>query len=154
MSDNRQIYEVANLMTGQNDIRAEIYNSVKQVLQDKYINKINKAVESQFLSTKANPPKEIRLMQVMKDFCPANRHAQIDQAIRLMTVMSTYRNLRSNLNGVRPGHMNIQSQDVDHSIHEDGIYDVDTACYIRNESKKTDILSTLMMMMFMGNESI
>jgi hypothetical protein len=90
-------------------------------------------------------------MQVMRDFCPDDQKEQIDKAIHMMTTFNTYRNIRTNL-GTRPGNMHMQSGAEDESIHDDGIYDIDTACFIKNEAKKADVLSALMMMVFMGED--
>ncbi|MDR2903119.1 MAG: hypothetical protein LBU77_01230 [Clostridiales bacterium] len=155
MLENNKIFEIASLMADDHDIRSDIFDSVRHALQEKYINKMNHVVESQYLTAQAHPTKEIRFMQAMKEFWPEKDRDQLERAIHLMTVMNTYRDLRSHLNtGMRPQNISMQSQSrpVDNSIHDDGIYDVDSACFVKNEAKRADMLSTLMMLMFMGTD--
>lgn len=157
MSDDKQIHELAKLMTGNNDLRAEIMGSIKKIFQDKYINKINHAVKAQYSSVQSNPSREIRLMSAMKDFYPESRQDNIDKIINLLTVMNTYQSVRTNLNEAHSKNINamsVQPKSIDESIHDDGIYDIDAACFIKNETKRADVLSALMMLVFMGNEKL
>jgi hypothetical protein len=146
-----KIAEIAHMMAGGNDLRTEIVDSVRHALQEKYIKRIHRAVETQYLSAQANPTREIRLMQAMKEFWPEHSLGQLDRAIHLMTAMNTYQDLRTHLHSARPNDLRIQEKAADKSIHADGIYDIDNACFVKNEAKKADLMSTLMMLVFMGN---
>ncbi len=161
MSDNNNlVYNIANIMNGNisDEFKVEIMNSIQKLFRDKYINKINQTVQSHYDTTMANPSKEIRFLNMMKEFMHESKHEDINKMINMYNMMNTFNKLKSNMKATYVGNeeevCTCSSNDDGDSIHEDGIYDIDKSCLIQKEGMKAELISTIMMMIFMENNSM
>lgn len=136
-----------------NRIGNDIINSVQTAFKEKYIDKINNVVKNQYDTVLANPTKEMRFMSVIKEFMPNENHEHIDRIINAYSMINTLKNLKSTLNSNNLPMAKMDSGVCAHSInaesiHDDGIYEIDQKCMLQIDSKKADLLSMLMMMVF------
>lgn len=100
----------------ENDFR-EAFALVQNMFYKKYLNHIEAEVNSYM--KKVNKPKEVQLIQAFKAFVPDEQSEMLDKISDSYVLMNTLTNMQSELNK---------------SIHEDGVYDIDEECI--NATKK------------------
>ena len=136
MSENNILYEVAEIMSNKHAMKndmAEIMKTINTMVQEKYVERINHAIHTHQTAVQKAPPKEIQLIQTLKLFMPQDNHHKMDKMVDMMLLMNTFQNIRtefSNINKVPS-----VAADSD-SIHEDGVYDVDSACLYEKKNDR------------------
>lgn len=141
MSDNNIIYEITQKITDkdnlQNDI-SEAIGLVSNMFREKYINKLQSAVQKKHIEIQKNPSKEIKLMYALKPFLNESSHHDIDNVINAMLSLNTIMTIQNELSSrsiiKQNSVVSTQSIPEDPSIKSDGIYDVDENCLIANQS--------------------
>jgi hypothetical protein len=97
---------------------------VRDMLEEKYVERIKDAVRYHKTKSRKNPSKEVTLIQALKNFMPPDQHERADKLIEAMTFADTLKSI-----GVRIGSADYCGNDVKSaSVHEDGVYDIDDAC--------------------------
>ncbi|WP_058486249.1 hypothetical protein [Defluviitalea phaphyphila] len=103
MEKDTSINEITDIITDKNYIRndiVEITNIIKNILNDKYILKINELISQHKAKTINNPTKEIMLMQAVKPFMNKKAQINIDKMIELMNIMGTAKSIQKDLQQV------------------------------------------------------
>lgn len=144
MSDNN-IYEIAQMIQNKNVIRNDIneaFSLITTMFQDRYINKLRNAVESIQIEIKNNPTKEVNLLYSLKPFFDKEQHEPIDKAIDALCMIQTVKSLRGEAN------KNIinKNNNLDPSIHDDGIYDIDDNCIFSIDTCNNGILNVMLLL--------
>lgn len=88
--------EITSMITNQEHIRndmVEITNVVKNLLNEKYILKINELVSQHREKVVNNPTKEVMLMYALKPFMKKEAQVSIDRMIELMNIMDAARGI-------------------------------------------------------------
>ncbi len=151
-SDMREaIQMMQNSQQMQKDIQ-DAFALAQNMLQEKYVTRLAKAVQSQHQQALEAPSKEVQLMQAMKAFLPPHRHGQIDRMIDTFILMGVTQTMQAQF-APRPPHPSRSSHPLsaseaatmpgqfhappehfdtqsshDASVHADGVYDMDYAC--------------------------
>ncbi|WP_317367606.1 hypothetical protein [uncultured Tyzzerella sp.] len=129
MQENNVIYEIAQKMQDkqviENDIK-EAFGLITNLFKTKYIDKINLELKNNIDNLKKNPSKEIALLNAIKPFILEENHKNIDNAINIVTNVSALsymipKNIQNNV-------VKVNTLDVDPSVKEDGVYDIDENC--------------------------
>lgn len=133
MSENNRVYEVAQMMRDQSAMRNDMTEAmalVQNMFRDKYISKLQDAVQLHRVGVQSSPPREVQLMSALKAFVPEQNQKSIDNLIDAITMMNTVQNIRDELhsNGMQLGSPPPQYPYPDNSTHHDGVYDMDHAC--------------------------
>lgn len=133
MSNNKELYEVAQMMHNSDSIQSdmhEIREVVVNLLQKKYINKFNEALKLQQNQIEKNPSREVQLLKAVKAFSDPSKHDSIEKMIDSLLMIDTIQNVNAGISSasasIRAAGHNQETRDT--SIHEDGIYDIDQNC--------------------------
>ena len=144
MSDNN-IYEIAQLMQNKNVIRNDLneaFSLISAMLQDRYINKLRKAVDEEQVECRNNPAKEIKLLHSLKPFFKKEQHEPIDKTIDVLYMLQTLQSIKDDTNMTTLN----TNKDIDASIHEDGIYDVDDNCIFLKDNCNNPLLNAVLLL--------
>ena len=140
-----KIYEIAQMIqnkaTIENDLK-EAKNIVKNMLHDKYINKMHLAIREKHKACCKNPTKEVHLLNAIKPFMHETSHHKIDKAIEMLTLMNTVKGIKSEVAPI------LYTQNVQEGIiHEDGVYEVDSNCIKGRENFNSHLLPIILLML-------
>ncbi len=141
MSDN--LYEIARMMRDRGAFQKDMSEAaalVQNLFREKYFNKLSEAVQAQDEKIHGEPPKEIRLLRVLKEFRPEREHERIDRVIDMMLTASSLQNLRGTFANEFPAEKG--------PVHKDGVYDIDPNCVPK--PAVPDFAGLLMMLALMG----
>ncbi len=103
------------------------------------------------------PPREVEFLNALKPFADARGQSSMDKVIDMYRTMSTAKNLQDELkhslksSGFKDNR-NVRVASIhqhDSSIHEDGIYDIDTSCLQRKKKVANSISSVMLLMALM-----
>lgn len=150
MSENSILYEVAEIMSNKHamkDDMAEIMKTVNTMVQEKYVERINNAIQTHQTAVQKTPPKEIQLIKTLKLFMPQDHHLKMDKMVDMMLLMNTFQNIKTEFSNITSDKMP-SATSVPDSIHEDGIYDVDSTC-LREKSTGRNLAPMLLLMSIM-----
>lgn len=142
MSDN-VIYEITQMMHDRTNVQSdmeEAFNMVSEMFRKKYVSKMHKAIQSQQLQTKKDPPKEAQLLSAMKAFAREETHPMYDRMIDMLLTADTLQKMSGR---IKPVTVQETSQN---SVHHDGIYDIDNVCVASRGKSGTNLAGMLMMM--------
>lgn len=146
MQENNVIYEISQKMQDkeivQNDMK-EALGLVTNLFKTKYIDKIDCELKTNIKNIQNNPTKEIVLLNALKPFAEKDSHKNIDNIINLVTNITAFKNLipkqqpKFEQNIIKANNL-----DIDPSVKEDGVYDIDENClfYVNNSSNKQNSL--------------
>lgn len=172
MSDNI-VYEISKMMNDESIIKSDLNDAaglVAEMFKKKYINRLNEKVSEHKNVLSKNPPKEVQLLNALKQFMPEENRKNADRAIDTFITLSTFERLRNEFSGtretsaasagagrdIRPTRdaASPESKPADNldrdilaaesSVHEDGIYEVDENCLVKKN--RTDMTGLIMMM--------
>ena len=141
MSDD--IYQIAQMIQNkkliQNDLN-EAFSLISTMFQDRYTNRLREAIEIKQLEHKNNPSKEITLLHSLKPFFSQDQHESIDKAINAFSMIQTLQNFKDS-------YQKFDTQNnASSSIHEDGIYDIDSECILAKNNNDNNILNALIVL--------
>lgn len=97
---NNDIYELAKLLNnseGMHEDLSQLLGVFRDGLQKKYVKKIHATAVSQQDAVVEHPPKEVTLLRAMRAFADEGRRDQMDQAIQMLLMMNTIRNVNENI---------------------------------------------------------
>jgi len=151
MSEKR-VYEIARKLSDKDNLEKdmeEAFGLVAQHFKNKYLERLNTAFNKCRENSANNPSKELRLVQAIKPFLPEERHEKIDEMAQMLTVLSTFENIRKEAVQVESSAVEaqIKSPKIDPAIHEDGIYEVDELCMLRKQKGRGPDFAGLMLVM-------
>ncbi|MDR2167792.1 MAG: hypothetical protein LBE35_08105 [Clostridiales bacterium] len=140
MSEKEQVYEIMGLMNDNHLLRGDVNSAahmIRNMLSDKYISPIQRAIEKENKRARKNPCKEARLLAALKPFVNTGNHKVLDDTIDALHLMETLQSLRSHMPKPQPA-AQIRQQAAspnakDPSIQPNGIYDMDEKCLIKKE---------------------
>ena len=126
MSDNI-IYEITQMMSDKKSIDQDLNiakEKVTSMFKDKYLSKINEAIDIQHQITELRPSKEVELLKAIKNFTPIQKQKKVDELIYNMMMLDTLSNIKEEIDTSKHQIFAMDYQnDKDDSIHEDGVYD-------------------------------
>ncbi|MDR2183575.1 MAG: hypothetical protein LBE55_05320 [Clostridiales bacterium] len=134
MVQESKIYEITQMMSDNKVIRGDVNQAasmVKDMLSEKYITPITKAIAAENKKARKNPTREARLLDALKPFMDHKSHTVVDKTIDMLHMMETLRGISAQLpnNAHIPGHMApLAAASGDASLRGDGVYDVDERC--------------------------
>lgn len=156
MQENNVIYEISQKIQDkkivQNDMK-EAIDLVANLFKTKYIDKIDCELKTNIKDVQNNPPKEIVLLNALKPFAEKEKHQNIDNIINLATNIAAFKNLipkqqpKTQQNVVKASNL-----DVDPSVKEDGVYDIDENClyYVNNNTNnQSGIMLFIFLLLFL-----
>lgn len=131
MPANSLLQDVGSLIGTNIDLNQdikEITEKLREMLQEKYFNKITALVQDHRAQVKQNPTRETALLQAVKPYIDSKVHSQIDMLIEAMDTMRTFQNLQEQVKRV-------QNQDNKKGgenllVQDDGVYEIDEACML------------------------
>lgn len=127
--------EIANNLRNKEVIKSDLKEAltlVTSLFQDKYLTKLQQDLKQRTDETKKNPTKEIKLMQSIKPFLHIDQHTNLEKMIDALFIVQTLQNVNKDVN----------------TLHNDGVYEIDSTCMSRNKSK---IWGTLIAVMFLAS---
>lgn len=142
---NNNIYEIAQMMQNKNVIKNDLneaFSIITTMFQDRYINKLNTAIEIKHLECKKKPSREITLLNSLKPFFKIEQHENINKTINTLYMIQTLQHLKKDTNINTTNNTNFE----DSSIHEDGVYDIDDNC-IFNQGNSTNSLLNIALLL-------
>lgn len=154
MSDHNTIFEINKLMNDKGLIKNdldEITHIIKEVIQQKYISKFEVAIDEQRELVKKNTPKEINLLLALKPYLEQSTHTYIDQIIDLIYKMNTVKNIQAEIEKCAVvNKMDNNLSNPETTIHDDGIYEIDTHCTVNNTTNSMNITELIFMLLVTG----
>jgi hypothetical protein len=106
-----------------------------------YFRRLNSTLVQHHKSVSEDPPREVRLLQAMKAFMPAERHHKVDSIVDAILLAGTMDSIREERrltrSGINSGAHSVfsRNENTDGSVHPDGVYDIDANCVAgRNET--------------------
>lgn len=165
MQESNVIYEITRQIQDKDNIQNDInqaFNLVTDMFKKKYINKIDEELKLRIDKIDKNPPKEIVLLNAIKLFLDKSNHQDIDNTINVAKNFFAIASLKENLNKNKeslikdiPNNMilasSVQSLNIDDSVKDDGVYDIDESCIFGINNKtlfNNNILIILIILMF------
>lgn len=154
MSDHNTIFEINKLMNDKSLIKNdldEITHIIKEVIQQKYISKFEVAIDEQRELVQKNTPKEINLLLALKPYLEQSTHTYIDQFIDIIYKMNTVKNIQAEIEKcavVNKTDNNLSNPET--TIHDDGIYEIDTHCTVNNTTNSMNITELIFMLLVTG----
>lgn len=136
MLDTNIIYEITQQFSNPDHIQSEfseIMELISKHLRQKYVHKLEVAVQQHRDHCTSHPSKEIVLLQACKPFFGTDNIGIIDNIINMFHTFNTVNNIKSEYIA-QSQQPTIDKQPIlsinsgDTSIHEDGIYDIDDSC--------------------------
>lgn len=135
---NKMMKAVAHLLSNpagiQNDMRESMLMAQNH-LSEKYLTKMTKAVAQCQKKAMENPSPQIDLLLAVKPFIPEESHPRVNQMIEMLQFYQTMDEIRTSIQEELPpadtrplSAASVGSFTPDPSVHEDGVYDVDSNC--------------------------
>ena len=145
MNENEKVYEIASIMGNNQLFKGDVNTAaslVRNMLTEKYITPIHKAMEKENKRARKNPNKEAQLLHALKPFMPSANHKAIEETIEAIHLIETLRGIQKQMPSSSPSPSSstgprtsaIAAQEVvinevaDPSVHPDGVYDMDEKC--------------------------
>jgi len=99
---------------------------ISKHFREKYIERLGTAFNRSRKNSAQNPTKEMQLMNALRPFLPTDQHEKIDSITEMLTLLSTFDNIRKEANmSASPA---VEAIENDRAVREDGIYEVDEHC--------------------------
>ena len=135
MNSENRIYEITQMMSDNKVIRGDVNqaaNMVKNMLSEKYLTPITKAIAAENKKARKNPTREARLLDALKPFMDHKSHEAVNKTLDMLHMMETLRGISAQLpeNAYVPGGSaaSVEAASGDASLRTDGVYDVDEKC--------------------------
>jgi len=135
MAGESRIYEITQMMSDNKVIKGDVNQAasmVKNMLSEKYLAPITKAIAAENKRAKKNPTREARLLEALKPFMDNKSHDAVNKTIDMLHMMETMRGISAQLpkNAYEAkGHdTTLQAGSGDASLRADGVYDIDEKC--------------------------
>ena len=134
----------------------DIAAAVRQVVADKYINRLNEMIRRGREAAMENPSREVTLLAALRPFMREESRCRVDGAIDGLTAFELLWSARESVASVptQPMEYTIETAETAdrNSIHDDGVYDMDNACLLERGaiSGQTSPIGMLMLMAMMG----
>ena len=126
----KKVCEIILGLSDKSNIEKDLEEALMLVsghFREKYLERLNYAFGKCRKSSEQNPSKEVQLMQALRPFLPPERHERIDSITEMLTILSTFENIRNEAEILIPPR-HVEAIEYDPAIHEDGIYEVDEHC--------------------------
>ena len=125
----KKIYEIVQSFSDRDNLQSDLDEAIKLVsrhFRDKYVGRLDTALNVSRKNFKQNPTKEMQLINALRPFLPPERHEKLDAITEALTLFSTFEGVRRDANAASLA----QAEGIadDPAIHEDGIYEVDENC--------------------------
>ncbi|WP_250228564.1 hypothetical protein [Anaeropeptidivorans aminofermentans] len=144
MSENN-MFEIGKFAKGglmpQDDIN-EAMALVVNMFKEKYISKFQKEIEDRKKKVMTKPSKEMKLLQSLKDFMPEEKKKNAESMIEMLSLMEAISEMQNEAtllkesNGMKLSDLNKYNlENVDNSIHTDGIYEIDRECLLSRQKR-------------------
>lgn len=98
--DSNDIYEITKMVQHSGRLNEDfsgIMNSIRDVVQNKYLTKVHQTVNAQQDKIKMNPPREVTLLNALKQFSNNGSMGGLDQTINMLMMINTARNMQNEL---------------------------------------------------------
>jgi len=125
----KKIYEIVQSFSDQDNLRNDLdeaFTLASKHFRDKYMGRLDNALNMSRKNFKQNPTKEMQLINALRPFLPTERHEKLDSISEMLTLLSTFESIRREANTATLSHLEVM--ETDSAIHEDGIYEVDENC--------------------------
>ena len=160
--------EIAKLVESPDNIRRDMGDAlelVREHFNTKYLKRIQKTIEAERLKTLSNPPREVALIAALKEFAPHDSHESYDRMAELIITLSSWKEIRANiersgmqtaraasLGPVYPQDLEVNSDtnELDESVHPDGVYDIDPECAIGKRYNGGRLAEMMFMLSILG----
>jgi len=128
--------EISRLVQNPEDIRKDLSEAmelVREHFRAKYLRRVQQAVKLHRQSALENPPREVALLNVLKEFAHPHEHPSYDRTAEMLLALNSWQELRQGLGGGTwqrkdLGAIYAAGLAQDPSIHPDGIYETDPSC--------------------------
>jgi len=150
----KKIYEIVQSFSDRNNLQndlEEALNLVSKHFRDKYVGRLDTALNISRKSFMQNPTKEMQLINAMRPFLPPEQHERLDSITEMLTLLSTFEGLRSEASAAALAQP--EAMEADPAIHEDGIYEVDENCLYKKsmgQMQPPRELNAAQLMLIMG----
>lgn len=159
------IIEVAQMMQDREALQKDMSEAmalVRNLFQEKYMAKLQRAIDAHRNKALQNPPQEARLLLALKPFMPEQSQKAAERLIDAMVLTNTTKSIVAELmpwesqspqvpaEG-QPVAAALREESVENSIHEDGIYDVDYACLLDRETPAARTQPNMFALFFLLN---
>ena len=132
----KKVCEIMLSLNDKSNLESDIEEAVSLLsghFRDKYLARLEHAFNKCRKNTELNPTKELQLMRALKPFMPPERREKLDSITEMLTLLSTFENIRDEANEISKPIA--EATELDPAIHSDGIYEVDEHClYEKNMS--------------------
>lgn len=128
---NNNAYELVKIMSNKKELKKDlqdIRNVIINIIQDKYISKVNMCIESQNLKTKKEFSKEMELINAFRNFVNEKEKIKIDKLIDTFIIINSINKIKKDVEYIKEDSLD-KSNEVDSSEHPDGVYDIDLDCF-------------------------
>lgn len=158
------IYDVVKKMNDRNIAKNDM-NEATMLISNFFREKYIQQIEDEFNSKKEylinKPPKEVMLMNCLKEFLPSAKHNDLDNMISIVNNFSAINSLMGeNKNNIKnsinknPKYSVNNVNNLDKSIHKDGVYDFDENCHsTKNVNLNFDIFQIIIIALLLFNKS-
>jgi len=152
MSEKR-VYEIAKKLGDKDNLEKDMQEALGLVVghfKSKYMERLQSAFDKCQENSINNPSKELRLIQAIRPFVPGERHDKLKDMEKMLTVMSTFENIRAEAVQIQEQtdeQGKQQDSKADTAIHEDGIYEIDQQCLMNKRKGIFPEVAGLMLVM-------
>lgn len=98
--DKNDIYEITKMIQHSGSLNEDfsgIMNSIRDIVQNKYLTKVHQTVSAERDKIKMNPPREVTLLNALKQFSNGGSLGNLDQTINMLMTINTVRNMQNEL---------------------------------------------------------
>lgn len=146
-----RLMEITQMLQDANNINRDIDEAlslVKDHFKEKYFKSIQSAVRTQRLKVMEKPPKEVALVNAMKQFAPSEQRHKYDKLIDAVLTINSWAEIQKNLHSAPSKQPKIPSMQKgnDESVHPDGIYDMDKQCLMQINNKSESFVDLMFLM--------
>ena len=148
------IYEITQLIENKDNIKEDLniaINSVKDTLYEKYLNKFQTVIDEKKKLVEENSNKEIQLIKAIKPFLASDFQKNIDTMIDLIYKINTAQSIQKELKKIPPASQKNTPNFSSATVHEDGIYEIDKNCIIKNSAPiNSNTVTELIFLLMLG----
>jgi len=130
----KKVLEIIQGLNDRSNLEKDLEEAISLIsghFRDKYLERLNYAFNKCRKSSALNPSKELQLMNALRPFIPQERHDKIDNITEMLTLISTFENIRNEAKEINTPPSYVEDSEPDPAIHEDGIYEVDERCLFK-----------------------
>ena len=145
------VMELTKLMGDNETIQRDMEEAMEMLrehFRNKYVKRIHRAVQEKHQTmAHRNPPREVQLMQAMKQFMPEDRREGMDKMAEMIMMMNTFQSIQNELSEYSRQTLDAAAVRGEDSVHEDGVYDMDQACLLNKSERQTPIIPGIIFLM-------